>query len=198
MKVERGPSTALYPLPIFLVTVGVADEANMITIAWGGTVNQTPPMVAVAVRESRHSHELLCRRREFVVNVPRADQAGLVDLAGVESGRDIDKFAKYGLTRASAAKVAVPLIEECPVNIECAVRHQLDLGSHDLFIGEVLAVHWDEDLLDEDGTPDVARLQAYAYVQGEYRAIGERIGRPGYSVRSADERGAPDTGTLGT
>jgi len=188
MKIERMPVTSPYPLPIYLVTVGVGDQANIITIAWGGTVNQKPPMAAIAVRTSRHSYELLCRTREFVINVPRAAQAELVDRAGVESGRTVDKFQTYGLTRAPAAKVEVPLIEECPVNVECAVRHQLELGSHDLFIGEVLAVQYDEELLDDAGELMVDRLDSYVYMEGEYRALGETIGTHGFSVKKARAR----------
>ena len=197
MKIERRPSTALYPLPIFLVTVGTAEEANLITIAWGGTVSQKPPMAAIAVRESRHSYDLLCRTREFVINVPSADQAELVDLAGMESGRTIDKFATYGLTAVPASKVAPPLVGECPVNIECVVRHQVDLGSHDLFIGEVVAVQYDEDLLDADGTLDVSRLDSYAYVEGEYRALGETIGSFGFSAEIAKQRRKAARGDAG-
>jgi flavin reductase (DIM6/NTAB) family NADH-FMN oxidoreductase RutF len=188
MKSERRVTTALYPLPVVLVTAGAGDEADMITIAWCGTVNGTPPMAAVAVRQSRHSYGLLCRTREFVINVPRAGQADVVDMAGLESGRTVDKFRTYGLTAAPATHVAPPLIAECPVNIECVIRHQLELGSHDLFIGEVVAVHADEELLDEKGDIDVARLEPFAYVEGEYWSLGERIGEFGFTAPIVKQR----------
>jgi flavin reductase (DIM6/NTAB) family NADH-FMN oxidoreductase RutF len=188
MKIERRPTTALYPLPVVLVTVGAGERANIITIAWTDTVNGEPPMAAVAVRHARHSYPLLCRTREFVINVPRAAQVETVDLAGIESGARVRKFETYGLTPLAASHVKPPLIAECPINIECAVRHQLELGTHDLFIGEVLAVHYDEEILDGKGKIDVAKLDPFAYVDGGYWTLNRQVGSYGFMAPIAKER----------
>jgi flavin reductase (DIM6/NTAB) family NADH-FMN oxidoreductase RutF len=188
MKIERRPSTALYPAPTVLVTVGAGDQANIITIAWTGTVNSEPPMVAISVRPGRHSYPLLCDTREFVVNIPRCSQLETVDLAGIESGGKLDKFATYGLTASSSSRVRPPLIAECPINIECATRHQMNLGTHDLFIGEVLAVHYDEDILDAQGHIDVAKFDPFVYVDVGYWSLKEQIGVHGFTAPIAKER----------
>lgn len=188
MKIERRPAAALYPVPVVLVTVGVGEHANIITIAWTGTVNGEPPMVAIAMRKARHSYPLLCAEREFVVNLPPASLVETVDLAGVESGEHVRKFQAYGLTSAPASHVRPPLIAECPINIECAVRHQLELGSHDLFIGEVLAVHFDEQILDAKGGIDVAKAGLFAYAAGGYWSLKEQIGTHGFTAPIAKER----------
>ena len=127
------------------------EKPNIITLAWVGTVCSTPPMLSVAIRPSRHSHGLVNAAREFVVNVPRAAQLEEVDLAGVWSGAEHDKFKELGFTARPASRVNAPLIEECPINIECVVRHQLALGAHDLYIAEIVAVQYDEEVLDARG-----------------------------------------------
>jgi len=188
MKIERAPSVALYPVPTVLVTVGSGEQANIITISWIGTVNQEPPMISIAMRRARHSYPLLYQTREFVVNVPRAAQLETVDLAGIESGAHVDKFETYGLSPASASHVAPPLIAECPVNMECVVRHQLGLPSHDLFIGEVLAVHYDEDVLDEKGKIDIAKLDPVGFADMEYWSLKEQIGKHSFMAPVARQR----------
>lgn len=185
MKIERKGSAALEPTPVVLVSV--ADEhgaGNFLTIAWVGVVCSTPPMVSVAVRPSRFSHGLLAAARAFVVNLPDAGQLEAVDVAGVWSGRDHDKFAELGFTALPASKVSAPLIAECPVNLECVVRHQLALGSHDLFIGEVVATHYDEQLLDGHGRLKPGALSPITLVGNEYRALGERIGLYGAAAKA--------------
>lgn len=185
MKITRKPSTPLLPTPVVLLSVaGEGKKPNMITLAWVGVVCSQPPMISVAIRPSRHSHKLVEAAREFVVNVPRAAQVAQVDAAGVISGRDHDKFRELGFTAAPASKVKAPLIAECPVNIECVVRHQVLLGVHDLFIGEVVAVQYDEDVVDSRGRLKVAALDAFAYAEGEYWSLGERLGSYGQSAKS--------------
>jgi flavin reductase (DIM6/NTAB) family NADH-FMN oxidoreductase RutF len=183
MKVERRPSTLLLPVPAVLVTVADGEKNTIVTIAWAGTVNSAPPMLSVSIRPSRYSHELLERAREFVVNVPRASQVEQVDLCGSISGRDEDKWAAAGFTALPASKVQAPLIAECPINIECVVRHELALGAHDMFIGEILAVHCDEEVLDERGRLKRDALDALAYVDGEYWSLGTKVGTYGFSVK---------------
>src|SRR5512136_2829296 len=131
-------STALFPVPAVLVTCGV-ERPNIITLAWVGTVCSQPPMVGIAVRPERHSHHLLREVGEFVVNLPPAGLVAAVERCGTVSGRDHDKFALCNLTPLPAARVRVPLIAECPIHLECVVRQVLSLGTHDLFLGEVVA-----------------------------------------------------------
>ena len=186
MKIERKPSTALLPTPVVLLSVAGhgKQKPNMITLAWVGTVCSSPPMLSVAIRPSRHSHGLVNAAREFVVNIPRADQLQQVDLAGVWSGAEHDKFEELGFTARPANQVAAPLIEECPINIECVVRHQLALGAHDLYIAEIVATQYDEDLLDSRGRLKTAKLDSMAYVDGEYWSLGERIGSYGQAAKA--------------
>jgi len=187
VKIERKPSPALLPTPVVLVSVAGhgKEKANIITLAWVGTVGSRPPMLSVSIRPSRHSHGLVSAAREFVVNVPRAGQLQQVDLAGVWSGAEHDKFAELGFTARPAKQVAAPLIEECPINIECVVRHQLDLGAHDLYIAEIVAVQYDEDVLDGRGRVKTSALEPVAYVEGEYWSLGERIGTYGAAAKAA-------------
>jgi len=182
-KVTRKPTTALYPVPAVLVSCGMDAQANIITLAWVGTLCSEPPLVGIGVRPSRHSHGLIKEVGEFVVNLPSAEQAKRLDYCGIVSGRDEDKWAACGFTPAPAAEVQVPLIAECPVNIECRVQQVLSLGSHDLFIGEVVAVQMDEAVLDERGRLDLAKTKSFAFLNGEYRQIGEPLGRFGYSKK---------------
>ncbi len=189
MKIERKPSTALMPTPVVLLSVaGEAETPNIITLAWVGTACWTPPMLSVAIRLSRYSYELVNLAREFVVNVPRVSQAEVVDLAGVWSGREHDKFAELGLTALPAKEVAAPLIAECPINIECVVRHQLALGTHDLFIAEIVATHYDEDVLDSHGNVLSEKVDALAYAARDYRSLGEVVGTHGQLAKSRKER----------
>jgi flavin reductase (DIM6/NTAB) family NADH-FMN oxidoreductase RutF len=186
MKIERKPSTALLPTPVVLLSVAGhgKDQANLITLAWVGTVCSAPPMLSVAIRPSRYSHGLVNAAREFVVNIPRADQVAQVDLAGVWSGAEHDKFEELGFTARPAKLVAAPLVDECPINIECVVRHQLALGAHDLYIAEIVATHYDEELLDSRGRLKTAALDAMAYVDGEYWSLGERLGSYGQAAKA--------------
>ncbi len=190
MKIERRPSTVLLPAPVVLLSVAGRDKEspNIITLAWAGTVCSDPPMLSVAIRPTRHSHQLVNAAREFVVNVPRAAQLTEVDLAGVWSGAEHDKFADLGLTATPASRVAAPLIEECPINIECVVRHQMALGAHDLYLAEIVAVQYDEEVLDAHGRVQTRKLTPIAYVEGEYWSLGERIGVYGGAAKASGRR----------
>lgn len=182
-KVTRGPTTALYPLPAVMVSCGTGKEANIITLAWVGTLCSDPPTIGIGVRPSRHSHGLIQEVGEFVVNLPRADQVRWVDHCGTVSGRDEDKWASCGFTRTDGTEVGVPLIGECPVNIECRLVQTVRLGSHDLFIGHVVAVQMDDDVLDDGGRLDVKRMEPLTYMSGEYRRVGQRLETHGFSGR---------------
>ena len=180
-KITKKPTTALYPVPAVMVSCGTGAEANIITLAWVGTLCSEPPLIGLGVRPKRHSYDLIRRGGEFVVNLPSVEQAKELDYCGIVSGRNEDKWAACGFTKAAGTEVQVPLIAECPVNIECRLQETLSLGSHDLFIGEVVAIQMDEDVLDESGRLDVEKAKPFAYLNGEYRQIGELLGTFGYS-----------------
>jgi flavin reductase (DIM6/NTAB) family NADH-FMN oxidoreductase RutF len=184
MKIERNASAALLPSPVVLLSVaGELDTPNIITLAWVGTACSDPPMLSVAIRPTRYSYRLVNAAREFVVNIPLASQLAKVDWAGVRSGIEHDKFRELGFTALPATHVSAPLIGECPINIECVVRHQLGLGAHDLYIAEIVATHYDEDVLDTRGRVDTAKLAPLAYVESEYWSLGERLGRYGQAAK---------------
>lgn len=179
------PGNMLMPVPVVLVSCGGTGEwrPNLITIAWTGTVCTDPPMVSIAVKPGRHSHGIIASQREFVVNVPSVAQAQAVDWCGVVSGRDQDKFAGSGLTPAPALKVRCPIVRECPLNIECRVRRSLDLGSHTLFLAEVVAVQVTGALVDARGRLRLDQAALMAFAHGHYFALGRHLGHFGFSVR---------------
>ncbi len=177
------PGNMLYPVPAVMVTVGDSNINNIITIAWAGTVNSDPAMVSISVRKSRYSHGLLMKHKEFVINLVTKKLAYAMDYCGVKSGRDVDKFKEMKLTRGKASAVSAPIIEESPVNIECKVKDVISLGSHDMFLAEVVAVSVDEKYLDEKGSFDLEAANLIAYSHGKYYTLGEKVGKFGYSVR---------------
>ena len=182
-KTRKKPSTYLYPVPVVLVTSGI-EKPNIITLAWVGTVCSDPPMVGIAVRQQRHSHRLIEESGEFVVNIPGEELLEATDRCGNVSGREVDKFAATGLTPEPASEVKTPLIAECHVNMECKVRQKLELGAHDLFLGEVVAVHVDEGVLDEAGRRvDYGKARPFVLTFAEYRGLGEALATYGYSVK---------------
>lgn len=152
MKTVWKPGNMLYPVPAVMVTTGDGrGNDNIITVAWAGTVNSEPPMISISVRQSRYSHELLTANGEFAVNLVTRKLCYAMDYCGVKSGRDIDKFKECHLSKAKASTINVPVIAESPVNIECRVSNILKLGSHDMFIGEVVSVMVDEAYIEESG-----------------------------------------------
>jgi flavin reductase (DIM6/NTAB) family NADH-FMN oxidoreductase RutF len=177
-RVIKPGSTALYPVPVVLVSCGI-EKPNIITLAWVGTLCSDPPTVGISIRPGRYSHTLIGETGEFVVNVPRADQVNAVDYCGQVSGREVDKWAACKFTPVPAQNVRTPLIAECPVALECKVSRRLSLGSHDLFVGEVLAVQIEEGILDDQGHIDYEKVQPLAYVGGFYWQVGACVGRHG-------------------
>lgn len=184
-KITKGPATALFPVPTVLVTSCLeGGEPNIITIAWTGIMNSEPPVVYISVRPvGRNSHKMITESGEFVINIPSAGQARIVDYCGMVTGRDVNKFKQTGLTPLPASHVKAPLIAECPVNIECRVRQVLPFGSHDVFIADVLAVHYSEDVVDEKGRPDLDKIKPYGYCVNEYRLMSDKLGYYGYSKK---------------
>ena len=176
-------STLLNPEPPVLVSCGSPDKPNLITVGWCGTICTQPPMLSISVRPERYSHGLIRQSGVFVVNLPTEPLTRAVDWCGVKSGREVDKFAAMGLHAAPAAQVDTVVLEESPVNLECRVTQVIPLGSHDLFLAEVVAVDVDEALLDETGKLCLERARLIVYSHGEYLALGRRLGSFGYSVR---------------
>ena len=183
------PGALTAPLPPTLVTVGEGDRANIITIGWTGILCTIPPKTYISVRESRHSHGLLKEFGEFVINLPSADLAREVDYAGIYTGAKVDKFEKCKFTKVDSQEVGAPTIGECPIAIECRVTDVISYGSHDCFVADIVAVSCREDILDEGRICyDKANLLAYAH--GEYFALGEKLGKFGFSTDKGAEIGA--------
>lgn len=182
-KISLKPGTMMFPLPAVMVSCGQGDEKNIITIAWTGIVNSKPPMTYISVRKSRHSHEIISREREFVINLTTEDLAFAADWCGVKSGRDVDKFAEMKLTPMEAEEVSCLMIAESPVNLECKVKEVHEYPSHDMFVAEIVKVHVDKRLEQADGSFDFGKAGMLAYVHGRYTGIQKStIGRFGFSV----------------
>ena len=184
MKQSWKPGTMIYPLPAVLVSCGDGEEHNLFTVAWTGTVCTNPPMCYISVRPERHSYEIIKRTGEFVINLTNSKLARATDWCGVRSGRDYDKFAEMGLTAEAAAVVKVPVVAESPVAIECRVKQIIPLGSHDMFLADVVNVLVDEEYINpETGKLELERADMITYSHGEYFCLGETIGHFGWSVR---------------
>lgn len=177
------PGNMLYPLPVVLVSCSDLDgHDNILTVAWTGTICSDPAMLYISVRKERYSHKMLMDTGEFVVNLTTKDLSFATDFCGVKSGRNVDKWEEMKLTRENSDIVKAPRIKESPVNIECKVKQVLELGSHDMFIAEVVSVAADEKYM-TDGRFDLAKAEPIVYSHGEYYALGEKIGKFGYSVK---------------
>lgn len=179
------PGTMVYPLPAVLVSCGDNEaEYNMLTIAWVGTVCTNPAMCYISVRPERHSYPIIRRTGEFVINLTNEALARATDWCGVKSGKDFNKFAEMNLTPIRGEKVNAPIIAEAPLSIECRVKDIIPLGSHDMFLAEVVNIQADEQYLDpETGTFDLAKARLITYSHGHYYKLGEEIGRFGWTVR---------------
>lgn len=184
-KLSWKPGTMIYPLPAVLVTCGATpEEWNMITIAWTGTICTNPAMCYISVRPERYSYELIKKHNQFTINLTTAEMARSTDWAGVRSGADYNKWKETGLTPVAGEKVCSPTIEESPLSIECRVKSIVRLGSHDMFIAEVLNVRADDRYLDpETGAFSLEKANLLAYSHGIYHQLGEMIGKFGFSVR---------------
>ena len=185
------PGTLEAPLPPAMVTVGTFDEPNVLTVAWTGILSTQPPRTYVSVRPSRHSYGMLKDSGEFVINLPSASLARVVDYVGIYTGAKVDKFKKCALTKKKSEKVAPPTIAECPVALECRVAEVLPMGTHDVFIADIVSVSCDESIIDDAGKIHFEKANLLAYAHGEYYALGERLGRFGFSTdKKKDEEKA--------
>ena len=184
MRKNVPPTPMLFPTPVVLVTsVDEAEKPNIITLAWVGVVNSEPPMIGLSIRPGRYSHDCVRRSKEFVVNLPSAEMVRKVDACGVLSGRETDKFAAMGWKPVPAQKVKPPLIDECPVQMECQVKEMISLGSHDLFLGEIVALHVKEEIQKEKGRIDITKVLPLVFCPGanEYWNLGKCIGHYGFT-----------------
>ncbi len=186
-KVFKG-GTMLSPVPPTMVSCGSRDNANIITVAWTGIMCTKPPVTYISIRPERHSYKLIEESGEFVVNLVPSSLASACDMCGVKSGKDVNKFELCGLHTAPADKISSPIIDECPVNIECKVRQKLTLGSHDVFVADILAVDVDSSLIDKNGKIRMWKADLLAYSHGSYYAIGKRLGDFGFSVRKKKKK----------
>ena len=162
-KIQENPYSALYPNPVMLVSASHEGKESIITLAWGGTCCSNPPIVGIAIRKERYSYELIEKSKEFVLNIPTAAQLEAVEFCGTKSGKDFDKWKECNFTKGTSQQVKTPHIQECPVSLECTLEEIVKLGSHDLFLGEVVALHMDEEWK-ENKYPEML-----TYTRGVYR-----------------------------
>jgi len=182
-KVKWKGSTLLAPLPAVLVSCGSAEEPNLITIAWTGILSSQPPVTYISVRPERYSYDIIKNNREFVINIPSSRLVRSVDMCGVRSGKDINKFKECGLRAEPSFEVSCPSVADCPLSLECRVREIIPLGSHDVFMADIVAVAADEQYIDEKGKLRLDKCSLTAYAHGEYFALGKKIGNFGFSVK---------------
>ena len=190
IKQSWKPGTMIYPLPAVLVSCGATPkEYNLFTVAWTGTVCTNPPMCYISVRPERHSYDIIKRTGEFVINLTTVELARATDWCGVRSGRDYNKFEQMGIVTAEAQVVAAPVVEASPISIECRVKQIIPLGSHDMFLADVVNVLVDEEYINpETGKLELERADMIAYSHGEYFRLGQAIGHFGWSVRKKKKR----------
>ena len=182
-KISFKPGNMLYPLPAVMVSVAdKAGKTNIITVAWAGTVCTNPPMVSISIRPSRYSYDMIKETGEFVINLTTRELAYAADYCGVRSGRDVDKWKEAKLTQAKSDVVKAPCIAESPVNIECSVIRTETLGSHELFLAQVVAVHVDDRYMDRKGSFHLEDASPIVYSHGQYYDLGKRLGNFGYSA----------------
>ena len=182
-KVTWKPGTFLYPIPAVMVSCGTMEKSNIITVAWTGILNTDPAMVYISVRPTRYSYNLIKQQKEFVINLTTKDLAKATDWCGVRTGKKFDKFKEMNLHKEKSKFVKCPMIKESPVSIECKVKEINDLGSHTMFIAEVLAINSDEKYIDKKGSFDISKCNLISYCNGGYYEVGRKIGKFGFSVQ---------------
>ena len=184
MKKQHWPGGALLgPVPPALVSCGTVDNPNALTVGWTGIINTQPPKTYVSIRPERYSYNLIKESGEFVINLPTEKIVKAVDYCGCRSGAKENKIEKCSLTVSQGVKVSAPMIDQSPINLECRVTEIVHLGSHDMFLADIVGVNVDEKLLDENGRLVIAKAGLCAYAHGGYYALGKQIGDFGFSVR---------------
>ena len=187
------PGTFLYPLPVVLVSCGDMKNSNIITVAWTGIINTNPAMVYISVRPERYSYNLIKENREFVINFTNEKLTYATDWCGVKSGSKYDKFKEMKLTKQKAKYVSAPMISESPVCVECKVKEIKELGSHNMFIAEVLAIHAGNEYIDKKGAFDISKCNLITYSNGNYYSLGKKLGKFGFSVQKKRRNTAKKT-----
>lgn len=183
MKQEVKTGTGLAPVPVAMVSCGDMEESNIITVAWTGVINSEPPLVYVSIRPTRKSYEMIKKRKEFVINLPDQSLVWEADFCGTKSGKEVNKFEQCKLTRGNSSKVGVPIIEECPINIECTVKEIQDLGSHHMFISEVVAIHCNEEYIDNNGVICYGNASLLTYAGNQYLAQNREVAKRGICLK---------------
>ena len=187
-KVTWKPGNFLYPLPAIMVSCGTMEKSNIITVAWTGILNTNPAMVYISVRPERYSYHLIKEQGEFVINLTNKNLARATDWCGVKTGAKVDKFKEMKLHKEKANFVKCPMIKESPVSVECKVKEIKKLGSHHMFIADVLAINSDEKYIDEKGAFDISKCDLIAYSNGHYYQMGKKIGKFGFSVQKKKKK----------
>ena len=177
------PGAFVYPIPAVMVSCGDMKKSNIITVAWTGIINTDPAMCYISVRPTRHSYEMIKKTGEFVINLTTKDLAYATDWCGVKTGAKVDKFKEMKLTKEKANFVNCPMIKESPVSVECKVKEIRELGSHHMFVAEILGINADEKYINENGAFDISKCDLIAYSNGNYYSLGKKIGRFGFSVQ---------------
>lgn len=187
-KIQWNPGTLLAPVPPVMVTCALGEEKNVLTIAWTGIVNSQPPKTYVSIRPSRHSHRLIRESGEFAINLTTTSLVRAADWCGVYTGAKVDKFERCHLATEPASAIGCPLLADSPLSLECRVTDIIPLGSHDLFMADIVAVDVEETLVDEDGKLHLERADLVAYAHGDYFALGRCLGSFGFSVAKKKSR----------
>ena len=177
------PGTFEYPIPAVMVSSGNMEKSNIITVAWTGILCTNPAKVYISIRPERYSYNIIKESKEFVINLTNKELAFATDWCGVKSGRDVDKFKEMKLTKQKANFVNCPMIKESPVSVECKVTEIKELGSHHIFIADVLGINADDKYIDENGAFDISKCNLIAYANGGYYCLGEKVGKFGFSVK---------------
>ena len=187
-KVTWKSGTFIYPLPAIMVSCGTMEKSNIITVAWTGILNTNPATVYISVRPTRYSYQMLKEKKEFVINLTNKELVRATDWCGVKTGAKVDKFKEMHLHKEKAKFVSCPMIQESPVSIECRVKEIKPLGSHDMFLAEVLAINTDKKYIDEKGAFDISKCDLIAYANGHYYALGKKLGKFGFSVQKRKKK----------
>ena len=182
------PGTFIYPIPAVMVSCGTMEKSNIITVAWTGILNTNPAIVYISVRPTRYSYNIIKEQGEFVINLTTKDLVRATDWCGVKTGAKVDKFKEMKLHKEKAKFVQCPLIKESPVSIECKVKEIKELGSHHMFISEVLSIDADEKYIDEKGAFDISKCDLIAYANGGYYSLGKKLGKFGFSVQKKNKK----------
>ena len=187
-KITWKAGTFIYPIPAVMVSCGTMEKANIITVAWTGILNTNPATVYISVRPTRYSYQIIKEQKEFVINLTNKELVQATDWCGVKTGAKVDKFKEMHLHKEKAKFLSCPMIQESPVSIECRVKEIIPLGSHDMFLAEVLAINADEKYINDKGAFDISKCDLIAYSNGHYYTLGKKLGKFGFSVQRAKKK----------